>query len=182
MRGLTLTQPWATLVAIGAKQIETRGWVTDYRGPIAIHAGQGLNPVGGVSGLRELIADEPFRSVLRQWDAYMGTKMHADPGYYMPRGSIVAVADLVGCCPLGAIYARDTEDEPESLRTGYFSGGGVFRTVTDQEHAFGDYGPGRYGWLLAGVRRLVTPIPYRGALGLWRVPDEVQARIMEEAL
>lgn len=38
MRALTLRQPWATLVAIGAKQIETRSWSTSYRGPLAIHA------------------------------------------------------------------------------------------------------------------------------------------------
>ena len=31
MKALTLTQPWATLVAIGAKRIETRIWRTDYR-------------------------------------------------------------------------------------------------------------------------------------------------------
>ena len=28
MKALTLTQPWATLVAIGAKRIETRSWAT----------------------------------------------------------------------------------------------------------------------------------------------------------
>src|SRR3954451_22243677 len=38
---LTLTQPWATLVAIGAKQIETRSWGTSYRGWLAIHAAKG---------------------------------------------------------------------------------------------------------------------------------------------
>jgi hypothetical protein len=42
MKGLTLTQPWATLVAIGAKRIETRSWPTRYRGLLAIHAGAGL--------------------------------------------------------------------------------------------------------------------------------------------
>lgn len=35
MKALTLTQPWATLVAIQAKRIETRSWGTDYRGWIA---------------------------------------------------------------------------------------------------------------------------------------------------
>ena len=35
---LSLWQPWASLIAIGAKHIETRHWKTDYRGPIAIHA------------------------------------------------------------------------------------------------------------------------------------------------
>lgn len=35
---LSLWQPWATLVALGVKSIETRSWSTKYRGPIAIHA------------------------------------------------------------------------------------------------------------------------------------------------
>ena len=42
MKALTLTQPWATLVAIGAKGIETRSWKTSYRGPLAIHAAKGF--------------------------------------------------------------------------------------------------------------------------------------------
>src|SRR5690348_17556570 len=42
MKALTLTQPWASLVAIGAKRIETRSWSTSYRGPLAIHAAKGF--------------------------------------------------------------------------------------------------------------------------------------------
>lgn len=42
MKALTLTQPWATLVAIGAKKIETRSWNTNYRGRLAIHAAKGF--------------------------------------------------------------------------------------------------------------------------------------------
>lgn len=38
MKALSLWQPWATLIANGAKQIETRSWSTSYRGPILIHA------------------------------------------------------------------------------------------------------------------------------------------------
>jgi hypothetical protein len=38
MRALSLWQPWATLVAAGVKQYETRGWMTNYRGELAIHA------------------------------------------------------------------------------------------------------------------------------------------------
>ena len=38
IRGLTLTQPWATLVALGLKSYETRSWDTGYRGLVAIHA------------------------------------------------------------------------------------------------------------------------------------------------
>lgn len=38
MKALSLWQPWATLIAISAKQYETRHWSTSYRGPLAIHA------------------------------------------------------------------------------------------------------------------------------------------------
>lgn len=38
MKALSLWQPWATLLVIGAKEWETRGWYMKYRGPLAIHA------------------------------------------------------------------------------------------------------------------------------------------------
>lgn len=42
MKMLTLTQPWASLVAIGVKKNETRSWNTKYRGPLGIHAAKGF--------------------------------------------------------------------------------------------------------------------------------------------
>lgn len=41
MKVLSLLQPWATLVIIGAKKIETRSWQTTHRGPMLIHASLG---------------------------------------------------------------------------------------------------------------------------------------------
>lgn len=38
MKALSLWQPWASLIALGLKRIETRSWGTPYRGLIAIHA------------------------------------------------------------------------------------------------------------------------------------------------
>lgn len=38
-KGLTVMQPHAELIASGRKTIETRWWPTNYRGPLAIHAG-----------------------------------------------------------------------------------------------------------------------------------------------
>lgn len=75
---LIFTQPWATLVAIGAKRIETRSWSTTYR-------------------------------------------------------------------------------------------------------AFGDYTPGRYGWLLDDQRRIGPPLPYRGGLGLRTVPRATAIDVMQRA-
>ena len=42
MKALTLYQPWASLVSLGLKQVETRSWRPSYRGPLAIHAAKGF--------------------------------------------------------------------------------------------------------------------------------------------
>ncbi len=45
--------------------------------------------------------------------------------------------------------------------------------VGRKEYAFGDYGPRRWAWLLANPERLAEPIPCRGSLGLWEVPEDI---------
>ena len=148
MKVLTLSQPWATLVAIGAKRIETRSWATKYRGPLLIHAAAGLGPVGGVLGLGAQCSVEPFWGVLHAAD-YMRSDM-------LPRGAIVAVAELVSVIPTEILNRQGSW----IIDTDTWS-------MTDQERAFGDYTPGRYAWLLSDVQALPTPIPVKGQLGLW---------------
>lgn len=41
MTCLTISQPWADLIARGEKTIENRKWATRYKGPLGIHAGKG---------------------------------------------------------------------------------------------------------------------------------------------
>ncbi len=41
MKAISLLQPWASLVVMGVKTIETRSWGTKHRGPILIHASMG---------------------------------------------------------------------------------------------------------------------------------------------
>ena len=41
MKAITISQPFASLIAIGEKFVENRSWPTRYRGPLAIHAGKG---------------------------------------------------------------------------------------------------------------------------------------------
>lgn len=38
LRCISLWQPWASAIALGLKQYETRSWQTPYRGWVAIHA------------------------------------------------------------------------------------------------------------------------------------------------
>jgi hypothetical protein len=37
----------------------------------------------------------------------------------------------------------------------------------EPELSFGNYSSGRYAWLLANIEMVPSPIPMRGALGLW---------------
>ncbi|MEZ7793182.1 ASCH domain-containing protein [Niallia circulans] len=38
-----MRQPWATLIALGGKEFETRSWQTKYLGKLAIHAGKSVD-------------------------------------------------------------------------------------------------------------------------------------------
>lgn len=46
MYALTVKQPWASAIMAGLKRVENRTWRTDYRGPLAIHAGSSIDPAG----------------------------------------------------------------------------------------------------------------------------------------
>jgi hypothetical protein len=146
MKALSLTQPWASLVAIGAKQIETRSWRTEHRGRIAIHAAKGFP-----CSCRALCGQPPFVDHLQQDARFMfdGGMLVYKAG--LPLGAIVAIAYIVGC--------RATHE--------------VSGHLSDEEEMFGDYGPDRWAWLLSDVRRLPEPIPCKGALGLWTVPEDI---------
>ena len=80
MRALTLWQPWASLVAIGAKQWETRSWGTSYRGPLLIHAAMRNPPK----------IDNPL--VFEEMIQALGVADFAE----LPRGAVLAVVDLTG--------------------------------------------------------------------------------------
>jgi len=86
LRLLTLTEPFATMVRLGAKRVETRSWTTSSRGPVAIHAAKGFPPA-----MRALCHTEPFRSVL----AAAGLDGPDD----LPRGNVVAVVTLTDVLP-----------------------------------------------------------------------------------
>jgi hypothetical protein len=61
MKAITLQQPFATLLVLGAKCIETRSWSTAHRGPLAVHASSTFPPKA-----RALCRREPFRRRLAQ--------------------------------------------------------------------------------------------------------------------
>jgi activating signal cointegrator 1 len=74
----------------------------------------------------------------------------------LPLGRVVRVARLAECWPTEAIVADDLDD------------------------AFGDYSPGRFGWHLHRVQRLLQPIRATGRQGLWTPGPELRAEIARQ--
>jgi hypothetical protein len=165
MKAITLYQPWATLVAIGAKRIETRSWSTQYRGPLAIHVSKRVPKE--YQKLCGFTAPEPFKSVLEGhlWTAEPCTIGMFGPAmrYSAPReklhlGCVIATCDLIGVDQFGDWIDRDPVT--------WLKGKSYF-VLSDWERAFGDFSVGRYGWFLDNVKLLPEPIPAKGAQGLW---------------
>jgi hypothetical protein len=78
VKALSLTQPWATAVAIGIKQWETRSWPTSVRGEVAIHAAKGFP-----GWAKEFARSEQAEGRL--------------PQGHLPLGAVVCIAELVEC-------------------------------------------------------------------------------------
>lgn len=168
MRALTLTQPWASAVAIGSKRIETRSWSTSYRGRIAIHAAKGYNRG------EMLYLESCWNWIGAMWET--GVRMGDGPSFFdvLPFGAIVAVATIADCRSTGDITQRE-------LDTARHPAGEFGHLYKWTERQMGDYSIGRYAFTLMDVVRLRTPVPCKGALGLWTVPQEIETRVMLEA-
>lgn len=147
MRALTLHQPWASLIAVGAKTIETRSWSTKYRGPIAIHAAK---------------TEAPSRTFAAQMMAIPALDGHA--WNEMPFGAVVAIAELVDVLQTEEIMQWTLEPHPSwhvvnpSLTP--------WLKVSEHQRPYGDYSPGRFVWLLKDIRA-IEPRPVAGKQGLW---------------
>lgn len=138
MRCITIRQPWATLIAIQEKRFETRGWMTRYRGELAIHAGKQID--------KEVCREEPIRSLLAA---------HGLTAEVLPTGAFVAVCRLADCHPV-----LDNDGETAIL-------GQRERIVNGQEYGFGDFAIGRYAWELTEMHKLQEPVPAVGKQGIW---------------
>lgn len=152
MKAFTLTQPYASLVANGDKFIETRSWMTNYRGPVLIHAASTLKGVGGKNGYIEALHHVPDLALLKLRElapaSFPGETV--SPG--LPLGAIIA-----------ASYIEDCVEIDESVR----------QSLEPDELAVGNYADGRYAWLLrARPETDFSPVLCKGALGLWEFPDD----------
>lgn len=160
MRALSLWQPWASLMALGAKRIETRSWWTRRRGDVVICAAKNWNRT-----VRDTIASPVFASELRRAglteDDLRGVCGHA-----------LCVVELRTCARID----NNSVTAPFILINGKDSYE-VFQTPHELE--FGDYSHGRFAWLTDNLRVLRKPVPIIGKQGLWKLSAAEEKAVRE---
>lgn len=140
MKALSLWQPWASLVAMNEKRVETRDWATKHRGLLAIHATAKMPPFW----LGASRHTEAFRLELAD---VLGVRLSGDisAAKKLPLGAVLCVVNLVDI--------RETREVREIL--------------CERERIFGNYDDGRYAWFLELVEVFETPITVKGNRMLW---------------
>lgn len=143
MKTISIWQPWASAIPAGLKKIEIRGWHPQRQGiqfplRIAIHAAKRWTGDEMAFYAETVLRDPQARAAF----AAIGIDGPTDP---LPLGAIIAQATLYGCVL--------TEDL-------------LVDGVTELEQRWGNFGPGRYGWLLRDIQAM-TPVPCVGRQGFF---------------
>lgn len=162
MRALTLTQPWAGLVASGIKLVENRPRkmikASDFGKPFAIHASREID--ASVYARIASIAPDVL-------PGYGETVTPEPPWFPLSRvtSAIIGVATVERCVSVGA--ASLDFDDPNSLDIFWLG---------DQRRWF--FGP--IGYVLRDVRALERPLSCRGNQGFWTLTPELERGVLEQ--
>ena len=99
MKAITISEPWASMIAHGFKTMETRSWPTKYRGRIAIHAGKGKMPSENIPEMIEMLDGDTHP------------------------GCIVAYADIIDCIEITDDIIEQVKENHAEYISGFYSPG-----------------------------------------------------------
>jgi len=149
MKALSVRQPWAQLLIIGAKRLETRSWQTSHRGLLAIHASQQIDETAKI-----ITSAQPFRKYLEpqgfdRWDK-------------LPRGAVIGFCHLLDCINCDHPSARTLWHTPDEQAFGDFRAGRWAWLMASEPNQ-------------TPPTPLVVspPIPWKGKLSVFDLPDEL---------
>lgn len=150
MKVITIWQPWASLILIGAKPYEFRGWkppqsIIGQR--IAIHAGARPVRPGEVQHLINALRDP----------VNCGTPCLKPAALEL----LEKVANDPKSLPLSHILCTAVLGEPKRGDECAAEFGETASNDSDREGTF------NWGWPLTDIEALTPPIPVRGAQGFW---------------
>ena len=146
MKAITIWQPWASLLAMGAKQYETRSWEAAYRGPIAIHAAK--RPVRRIIDALTAEQGDSWTTL----DYFESLFMRPGELNQLPTGAIVGTAILTRCNLITEAFVE---------------------RLTPMELALGDFTLGRYAWEFSDMKT-IAPVSAKGKQGLWNWEEEIK--------
>lgn len=136
MKALSLWQPWASVVVVGSKRMETRPWATKYRGPLLIHAAS--RPIRdpeyfeGDWGWREALIP-----CVDAWTGDVFPRLKS-----LPYGAIIGQVTLVDCIP-----TENINDELIDTERTYSDGVQPGDPRVFYERMLGNFRPGRFAWI-----------------------------------
>lgn len=159
---LTVRPPWSWAL-LRDKPVENRSWEMKYRGPLWLHSGarSRWDPDGAASPL-----------VRQAWDRYLREEVPGWPGLpvsdvelgrrttLMAFGAVTALIEVTGCHHSGECMLPPASESPRTRS-------------------------GCSPWAVRGQwhieRRVLSvlpePVPCKGALGLWPLPEDVEKNV-----
>jgi hypothetical protein len=165
-KALTLYQPWASLVAVGAKTIETRPWSTSYRGELWIHAGK-----------RRMNLDDGSLKLWWQYREKLESQLDSRHWETLPYGQVIARAQLMTIVPTSQcsrpsyfeIGYGDLPDRGWDMAIPEHDDGDDTVLISDANAHCGNFDHGRFAWLLDDVEELPWDerVEARGAQRIW---------------
>lgn len=158
MRAITMTQPWAGLIASGHKPIENRPRRMikrdDFGNPFGVHAS------------REI--DEDVYDLLKSKFPWLFVPVVYREWQPLSRITSAVIATAVierevyqGTSVLGGTLS------PESL-------------TDDEREWFFDDRPGNIGYVIRAPHRLHSPVSCSGRQGFWTMPRDVEAKVRNQ--
>lgn len=169
IKAISLWEPWASLIATGAKTVETRSWHTKYRGELLICAAKKrdkeslelLKKAEFANGLMPLIMNKPATNesqcVFKIHEAVNKATLEV-----LNFGKAVAIVEMYDCIKTeDFLFAYAIGEESEEM---------------ENEIEFGDYSDGRFAWLFKNIRRIKEPFPVKGSQGFFNVelPENIE--------
>lgn len=171
MKVLSLMQPWASLMVLGAKRIETRSWKPKDPKIIDSITNNGLLIHASKKWDRELInlsEQPPFWNYMKK---YWPEDEDYTPFSKMPLGAIIGKVNFMQAA---------TTNNFVSISKDITKHGWAAEINWDEELRFGNYSPNRYGWLTRNAVEFETPIKCKGSLNLWDCPEDILQQLQLE--
>lgn len=171
MKALSLTQPWPWIILHLGKRIENRSRnIGNHQGPLLLHAAKRMSSTDWWSAydfVHKRLGQAPADSIPSPFPAGFDRAftMTSLDHPALPRGAIVAQCNVVGQWDRRTGLTQLSLYPDEWLDQQW---------LEQRQRWYMD----AHAYVLSDVRAIATPVPCKGALGFWNVPDAVLQQVL----